>query len=229
MYRILSKKIIFIGFAWFVISLTMMLGSLRHLIGFEYQLSVIPTIAWVALSVLLLNPVWRFFWRLIPPLNKWIFPDLNGNWRVEIYSNWSRQLQLLDAAKSTKLTIDMRVCDETELAELTPLILEAKISQTWWSFEMQLHNPAGNSPIDKSDTIIVDPFPKKGLLPPGIVCFYEQKNDTENVSDSDHFLGAVKLEYDFEKNELYGHNWTNRMWDRAMNTAAKVRFTRIIH
>jgi len=227
MYRILPKKVMFIGFAWFVVGLFLLLGSLQQLITFEYRISIVPTIAWVALSVLLLNPVWRFAWRLVPPLNKWIFPDLNGKWKVEFYSNWSRQVQLLDAAKSTEYTIDMRVCDESELAELKPLILEADISQTWWSFDMRLHNRDRNSPIDKSDTIAVDPFPRKGLQPPGVLYFYEQENDTANVSDSDRFFGAARLVYDFEKDELSGLAWTARMWDRAMNTAAKVRFTRI--
>jgi hypothetical protein len=227
MYRILSKTVIFVGFAWLVVGIFLLLGNLQNFINFQYRITIIPTVAWIALSILLLNPVWRLAWRLVPPLNKWVFPDLNGKWRVELYSNWPRQAQLLDAAKSTEQTIDMRLCNQDELAELTPLILEAEIYQTWWSFDMRLHNPGRTSPIDKSDTITVDPFPRKGLQSPGIMYFYEQENDTDNVSDSDRFFGAARLIYDFDKDELSGLTWTARMWERAMNTAAKVSFTRI--
>lgn len=37
---------------------------------------------------ILLSFLWKYIWKKIPILNEWIFPDLNGNWNVEIY--WKR-------------------------------------------------------------------------------------------------------------------------------------------
>lgn len=31
---------------------------------------------------------WRWIWMIIPKLNDWVFPDLNGRWAVEIHWNW---------------------------------------------------------------------------------------------------------------------------------------------
>jgi hypothetical protein len=31
---------------------------------------------------------WRPIWRCVPALNKWVFPDLNGEWSGELKSTW---------------------------------------------------------------------------------------------------------------------------------------------
>jgi hypothetical protein len=227
MYRIFPKKLVFFAFAWIVIGIYFLFDTLGGLTHLTLRISSIPAIGWLLLNALLFNPVWRFCWRKIPYLQKLVFPDLNGKWKVELYSNWPRQLQLLEAAQSNETVLDMRGCPESDLAELTPMILEAEISQTWWSIEMKLYNPKSDTPIDKSNTISVDPFPRNGLRDPGICYIYKQENTTGNVSDDSEFYGAARLEYDFEKGQLKGLVWTARMWQRAMNTASKAVFTRI--
>ncbi|TCV75938.1 hypothetical protein [Neorhizobium sp. S3-V5DH] len=227
MYRILSKQMMFVGFGWLIVGLFSLAYSLPNILSVELRASSIPGVAWLLLNALLWNPVWRWFWRKFPILGKLIFPDLNGRWRVELASNWPRQQQLLDAAASKSVVLDMRQCSSDQLAPLTPVVLEAEITQTWWSFEMKMWNPKGNTPIDRSDTISVDPFPKKGLLAPGICYFYKQVNATDNVSDDNEFYGAARLEYDGSKDQLSGLAWTARMWRRAMNTAGPVTFKRL--
>ncbi|OWV96924.1 hypothetical protein ATY81_27555 [Rhizobium sp. R72] len=227
MYRILSKKMIFVSFGWLVAGLFAIAYSLPHLTSIELKASSIPGLSWLILSLFLWNPIWRWLWRRFPALAKLVFPDLNGRWRVELTSNWPRQQQLLDAGASTTNTIDMRQCPPDQLAQLTPIVLEAEITQTWWAFEMRMWNPNGNTPIDRSDTISVDPFPKKGLQAPGICYFYKQTNSTDNVSDDNEFYGAARLEYNPESDQLVGLAWTARMWRRAMNTAGPVTFTRL--
>ncbi len=227
MYRILPKKIIFVAFAWLVVGFYFLFDTLTGLTELTLRIASIPTVAWFLFSALLLNPVWRFFWKKFPYLQRLVFPDLNGKWKVELYSNWPRQLQLLEAAESADSVVDMRRCPEAELAELTPMVLEAEISQSWWTIEMKLYNPASNTPIDKSNTISVDPFPRNGLRDPGICYIYKQENLTGNVSDDSEFYGAARLEYDFEKHQLKGLVWTARMWQRAMNTASSAVFTRV--
>lgn len=227
MYRIFPKKVVFAFIAWIVIGVYVLFDFLGGVINSGLRISAIPVAAWMLTYILLLNPVWRFFWNILPILNKWVFPDLNGKWRVDLHSNWSRQLQLLEAAKSKTELLDIRGCDESELAELTHKVLEAEISQGWWTFEMKLRNPDNDSPIEKSLTISIDPFRRDGLRNPGICYIYKQENDTDNVSDDAEFYGAARLEYDLEQDKLEGLVWTARMWKRAMNTASKAVFTRL--
>ncbi len=226
MYRILPKKLLVIVIGWLVVSMVMLGQSLGSLLQFEIKLTAIPALVWFAINALLWNPVWRWLWKKFPKLNELIFPDLNGIWEVELCSNWPRQAQLLDAAASPDKVMDMRRFDESELAPLTPIKLEAEICQTWFGFEMLLYNPRGDTPIDRSDTISVDPFPRAGLRRPGICYFYKQVNATDNIADEAEFYGAARLEYDFKKDQLTGLAWTARMWRQAMNTAGAITFTR---
>lgn len=228
MYRIFPKKIVFLSIAWLVVGVYFTFDALSSLTHFTFRISVIPAFGWLLANALLLNPVWRFLWARCPFLQKHVFPDLNGKWKVELYSNWPRQLQLLEAAQSRDLVLNMRSCPESELAVLTPVVLEAEISQSWWAFEIKLYNPTSNTPIRKSNTISVDPFPRNGFRDPGICYIYKQENTTDNILDDIEFYGAARLEYDFEKGHLEGLVWTARMWRRAMNTASKAVFTRIV-
>lgn len=35
-----------------------------------------------------ISGTWRWIWKRIPGLNRWLYPDLNGAWKVSI--NWER-------------------------------------------------------------------------------------------------------------------------------------------
>jgi hypothetical protein len=226
MYRILSKKMLFTFFAWLVIALILLGQYLPAGAPISLKYSSIPALAWIALSIILWNPIWRLLWRLFPKLGQLIFPDLNGRWKVELSSNWPRQEQLCNAAASGRNLIDMRNCPADMLAPLQTVILEAEIRQTWWSFEMKMWNPHRDTPIKRSDTISVDPFVGTGFQPHGICYFYKQANDTDVGSDDPEFFGAARIEYDYENDTLEGLVWSARQWRRAMNTAGTVKFSR---
>src|SRR6266404_332004 len=49
--------------------------------------------------LLLVSPVWRYVWRKIPAMEKWVYPDLNGVYDVTIRTNWPIQTRMLAAAK----------------------------------------------------------------------------------------------------------------------------------
>ncbi len=230
MYKVFSAKVLILAVSWLVMGLYFIIPEVNRFLdeftNYKFRTAAIPSLAWVVISLVLWKPVWRFFWKLVPPLNKWIFPDLNGEWDVELFSNWPRQVQLLEAAMSEDKKINMRQCDESHLAELTPIQLRARIHQTWWEFEIQLYNPNNNTPIDRSYTISVEPFRGTEFQPPGICYIYKQQNQTDNVSDDNEFFGAARLTYNFSNKRLTGVAWTARMWRRAMNTAGPITFTR---
>ncbi|MEC3909438.1 hypothetical protein U5A82_02800 [Sphingobium sp. CR2-8] len=227
MYRILPKQWIFGASAWLVLALMFLFGTVNEFREGTARLGAIPNLAWWIVLGVLYDPIWRYAWKKISWLRNW-FPDLNGDWDVEIRSNWSRQLQLLDAAASTTVGFDTRGTGSAHLVPLDTVKLKARIKQGWWKIEMQMWNPAGDTPIKDSDTLLVDPFPANGLRRPGIAYFFKQRNQTDEWSDASEFDGAAKVEYDEETGQLSGLFWTNRVWQRAMNTAGTITFTRVV-
>ena len=45
--------------------------------------------AFELLLTVFFNFGWRYVWKLIPRLNKWIFPDINGTWEAKIEWVWN--------------------------------------------------------------------------------------------------------------------------------------------
>lgn len=95
MYRILPHK--------FIVTVLVILGAAllalvmnlwEALTGRAIEWWQIPrTINFVALVVLVLvglvvRVLWRPIWQLVPALNYWVFPDLNGVWCGELQSTW---------------------------------------------------------------------------------------------------------------------------------------------
>lgn len=223
MYRILSKKLIVTAIAQLGIGVFLLLEASFNA---EFRVGFVAFLAWAILNALALSPIWRRVWRWFPILSEKVFPDLNGEWNVVLNSNWPRIEQLLDAAKSDKNALDMGSCSDGMLMPLGSLTLRAKIRQTWFGLEMRLSNPEQNSPIQDSETIVVEPTAPNGLRRPGICYLYRQRNQTDALTDDGVFDGAARLEYDSESDSLEGHFWTNRMWRRGMCTAGTITFTR---
>src|SRR3546814_8761011 len=90
MYRIIPHKLLYTIVAWLILGVYLGVNSIAQWLQAELRLSSAITLGWMLISALLLNPVWRWVWKKVPPLGRWIFPDLNGEWDVEIVSNHSR-------------------------------------------------------------------------------------------------------------------------------------------
>lgn len=225
MYKILPKPVLFAAIAWVVLGLIAVLPHANQLLSLDIKVTSAPYYAWIIFSTIVFKPVWRFFWKRISWLNNY-FPDLNGQWDVELHSNWPRQEQVMHAANKIGDKFDIKQASDSELAPLLPIKLRAEINQNWWSIQMTLRNPAKNTPIDGSDSVLIEPRAADGLVAPMILYIYKQINSTDNVSDDSEFYGAAKLSYDKSLDKLDGVFWTARMWRRAMNTAGTITFTR---
>lgn len=53
-----------------------------------YKSVSLVTLAVGTVFVGIANFIWRRLWRLIPTLNRWLFPDLNGSWTGTLQSTW---------------------------------------------------------------------------------------------------------------------------------------------
>lgn len=230
MFKMLPPTFLAVPVAWLAIFLLIGLNAVSPTLK---ALGVSPANSWVVLviqlvlAILFLSPAWKIVWKLVPQLNCWFYPDLSGEWDVELESNFSRIEAVLDAAMADKVALDMRLCPASALPPLQPGRLKAKITQSWTGMDMEVWNPVGDGPIKQSDTIIVEPFRgRQGKH--GLAYIFEQQNETDVSSDTSCFKGAAWIVRDRDDpNVLHGRMWNDRMWRRGMNTAANVRLTRV--
>lgn len=230
MFKMLHPTFLVVPVAWLAIFLLMGLNAVTPSIR---ALGITPTNSWVVLivqgviSLAFLTPLWRVVWKLLPQLNRWFYPDLSGEWDIELHSNFSRIEAVLDAAFDTSTTLDMRHCPADALPPLQLGRLRAKVTQSWVGMDMEVWSPDGTGPIEQSETIIVEPFRgRQGRH--GLGYIFEQDNETDTPSDAACFRGAAWIVRDRkDPNVLHGRMWNDRMWRRGMNTAANVRLTRV--
>jgi len=225
MYKIFSIKFLISSIVVLVGLAGLIRGALKHLLpGIEIpgiseivSLFITAGIAWV----------WVYVWRFLPKMNEWFYPDLTGEWDVEMDSNWSRHEQVMDAALSTTATFDIRRCDVSDLAPLLKVKLKAEIKHTFWTIHMRLWSDVPGAPIKESEILIVEPFKAEGLKKCGLRYIFRQTSVTASVTDVPSFLGAAELYFDKKTDMLEGEFWSQRSWQRAMNTAGLIRMKRV--
>lgn len=230
MFKMLDPKIFALVVAWLTMLIVTGLDQavpLLETLGVTARLSWPVFIVQAFVTIIFVTPAWRFFWWLVPPLSRWIYPDLNGHWDVELHTSWPRIDALLKAANHETPALDMRLCNETSLPPLGKIELRAHIRQSWLSMKIEVWDPKDSGPIKESQTLVVEPM--RGTHGRhGLAYIFEQENATDSVSDDSKFTGAARLMQNRdEPHILSGRMWNDRMWRRGMNTAADVRFTKV--
>jgi|TARA_Y100000815_G_scaffold256499_1_gene264204 hypothetical protein len=233
MYRIFPVKALIYAAALLAVGVFLAIELVTSAFDIEVRRLAIPSLVWALCVALTLNPIWRWVWSVskrfswLPDLGYHLFPDLNGEWEMTLRSNWSRQMQLLDAAADRRRSFDPRTCEAGELAELLEVSLVAEIEQSWWSIKITVTNPLADTPIKRSTSFIVMPRKRSETQRPSLCYFYNQKNDTDNQADDLSFDAAACMFYDNEKDQLEGTFWTARQWRRAINTAGTLTLNRL--
>lgn len=79
----------------------------------------------VALDIMLAifaGITWRWLWRKVPKLNRWLYPDLNGKWQVQIQWRWKDKTGETNATAHIKQSLTglsmHLVSDESESSTL---------------------------------------------------------------------------------------------------------------
>ena len=133
MYRIFPVKALIYAAALLAVGVFLAIELVTSAFDIEVRRLAIPSLVWALCVALTLNPIWRWVWSVskrfswLPDLGYHLFPDLNGEWEMTLRSNWSRQMQLLDAAADRRRSFDPRTCEAGELAELLEVSLVAEI------------------------------------------------------------------------------------------------------
>jgi hypothetical protein len=229
MFKMLKPTFLVVPVAWLTV---LTLAALDAIKPWLTGAGLAPRTSWavvavqVIVTVAIATPLWRVLWRWVPPLSRYVYPDLNGEWDVQLETNWPRIDQTLKAANGEIEPLDMRKGPDAALPPLGQMLMRARIKQSWLKMKMDLWNPIGEGPIRESQTLQVTPFQGEDGRH-GLTYIYEQENKTDVVSDDTKFRGAAWIVCDRDDpNVLTGRMWNDRMWRRGMNTAADLRFTR---
>lgn len=146
-------------------------------------------------------PFWKLPWLGIK-LNKKLCPDLNGTWIGKTVSSYTDE-------HGNKI--------EKEV--------EMSITADFLSFDIELKSTDGyqESTVVQSE-IYKDP--RNGKF--SISYIFESKVNQPLQSDDSKFDGAAKLDITFEDAQLTlkGRYWTNRNYQRNMQTAGNIKLTR---
>jgi hypothetical protein len=229
MFKMFPPTFFVVPVAWLTVLLLTGLNAATPILE---QFGISPQRSWVVfctqaiLTAFFVTPAWRILWWMIPAFNRWVYPNLDGEWDVDVLSNWPRIDATLKAANGETAPIDMRNAGESALPPLGAFKMRARITQSWATMKVVLWNPTGQGPIKESQTLAVQPFRgEEGRH--GLVYVFEQENNQTVVSDDRKFFGAARLVVDLHNPKvLSGYMWTDRMWRRGMNTAAEIHLTR---
>lgn len=169
----------------------------------------------MAVGVLLVvgfSPIWRLFWWLLPPLNTWVFPNINGEWSVTMESNigeLAKQNPDLKGAKP-KSTIPGRLT----------------IKQNWFFVSIVFR---GDDRYSNSETIFVKLIRMEESGRFKLAYTYLNHTPKQLPTDESSHLGSAVVEIlgDRKSMRMEGVYWTNRNWPKGLNTAGTVEMRQV--
>jgi hypothetical protein len=161
------------------------------------RISLTATILGVVL-VGVAEKTWRHIWRWVPPLGRWIFPDLTGQWEGTLTSNWEKP--------------------ETK-SRLEPIAATIAIRQGLFSTAVSLET--AETPTSHSKHCILEAYPETARW--RIWYSYDNEPMPELRHRSSAHKGVAWLEFTPGRNreELIGQYYTDRM------TAGSIRVHRV--
>ncbi|UXN68573.1 hypothetical protein N8A98_15070 [Devosia neptuniae] len=228
MYQVLPFRLLVLTFATAALLAADVLEWGSVATGLEMPARWVTSILGALLILLAFKPVWRLIWKLL--FLKHIFPDLNGEYEVEIQHNWPiREMLLKSAAEGTPF--DPRLPD-TVLPPLGVTKLSAKIDLGFYNIRMTMWSERiedGVIVIDRSRTISTTLIKPCDGHPHRLAYTYQQVNRRETLAASDDavFEGSAVLNIeDVNSGVLAGQYWTNRAWHRGLSTAGNIKLTR---
>lgn len=206
----LLKLVLAIFSALFLSALILLLGPDAGTISWDnfgdsFKLATPITLIFIAIIVVFGKWGWLVFWKfpyLGRILHRAVCPDLNGKWLGETYSNYTDES-------------GNHIVKEVELT----------IKADLFGFNLALRSLDGyqESKVIQSE-LYRDPRTDTFYLS----YVFEASVPIPKETDDRLFDGAAKLEIIISKADtvLKGTYWTNRAWQRGMNTAGLITITK---
>jgi len=153
----------------------------------DVSISLIDAFKYVALFELFISIIflfgWEYIWKFIPPLNKWLFPNINGTWDVEIHWNLTKE--------------DKKIKKGIKKGEVF-------IKQNLLSLSMELITDES-----ESETLAVQP--KKNAESGRLQLYYIYRNTPQNNGELKTHIGTAILKLSHKSNSLLeGNYFTDR-------------------
>ncbi len=164
---------------------------------------------------------WRVFWRLIPSLNKIVFPDLNGVWIGSTSSNWPTIEKMLEAAQA------YRPVNMAELEAIKPRedAIAVEIKASLFSLKIFVAASATNG---QSHSLIARPRRDPDSEKLFVTNVYRQLVPNHQPTDEASHLGAADLQISSDDHtSIEGEYWTRRKWQLGLNTAGRIKLKRV--
>ena len=209
-------------------SITILLGG-EAAVGIDLP----PRLLATALTGLLILPffpavrrrLWKLWW-LRDVLPKVVFEDLDGEWGVEIESNWPTISRMLEASRNPECRpFDPLSSEKEDVPKPSVHNFRATIELGWDKAQVTFH-PNENTPLKHSRTIVFELLRPCQDYPPRVFWGFRQFNSEVSATDEDNFLGAAMLDV-ISADELVGTYWNNRSWRSGLNAAGRITMKRL--
>ena len=166
---------------------------------------------------------WRLVWQLAPPLNRRLFPDLNGRWTGTTSSNWPTLEGMLHTVEGRRSDLCR---DELARIPLKEDAIEVEIRASLFKFVVlaKLSSTGGTS---KSVTETLRWHERTEQFE--LSYLYQQDTPQPQANDETSHYGAATLTLDMEGGDwrLKGNYWTTRNWRSGLNTAGRIDVERV--
>lgn len=169
---------------------------------------------WLGLSIIIIglgqSPAFAWLCKL-RPLNMWV-PDIGGQWRGEISSNWPA------IAKAHGI----KDKDGKEFQDrITPVTADICVKLFSISIELKSDSGYQNS---KTLSCTLNKNSPRGFE---LSYVYRSSVPDPKLSDEQSFYGAGLIDFSSRTpSQLAGVYWTNRKWQEGQNTAGTITLTR---
>ncbi|WP_273805723.1 MULTISPECIES: hypothetical protein [unclassified Pseudomonas] len=171
---------------------------------------------------------YRGAWKCYEFFFKGAYPDLSGEWKGTVQSNYSVHRAIQSAASSSSDTLNPLDPKQIDLVPLESL--EAKLTVKASLLKINILMEVQGL-TDKSDSysIAATPVVAQNDEPHRLVYIYKSKHFKKAADDESNHTGAAEVQVRCNadgKLEMTGYYWTARNWRRAGNTAGILSFVR---
>lgn len=222
MYQLIGISSFLKGYA--VLTAVLTVGLITNFWGYVPGLQQLP-MNQISTAVLLVtavvgllgsSPVFPLMCRL--PFLWQLFPCIDGDYIVEVSSNWSLISQRNQGDRNLP-------ADKSDGESLFKKTGKATIKARLLSVQIQFETDDGYS---LSNTVVCSATPGTEGARPSLYYIYQNLTPVPEASDSERHFGAARITIPSEKcpSVLNGTYWTDRNWHRGLNTAGRIRLTR---
>lgn len=163
-------------------------------------------------------------WKVVPALNSWIAPDLNGTYELRTTSNWPTQQAMLAALNKQPFTKPDGTAKQTVSGMLSVKLSLFRLTMAYM--------PSDQGPSrSRSDVLAASVHMDRRAARCELHYVYHSRVFNPNAdTDIPEYYGAARFVFPLESARpeiLDGTYWTDRSWPKGINTAGQATAKRL--